>query len=140
MSRIDMAGHSHIFLDFKEFVDFHNPERVFLAVDDAGLKRGKHFGEGHRGRVGAQGGKGSRVNIYDLGLIYSLDVDDDGKVEVAMTLTAPGCGMGPVLQQDAQTRILGIEQVDDVSVELVWDPPWNQDMISEEGKMKLGMM
>ena len=57
-----------------------------------------------------------------------------------MTLTAPGCGMGPTIAADAQARIMTIEDMDEAAVELVWDPPWNQSMISEEGKMKLGMI
>lgn len=84
------------------------------------------------------------VNIVDLGLIYDCLVEPMGengfKVGVKMTLTAPGCGMGPVLQQDAQNKILGIEAVDDVSVELVWDPPWNQSMLTEAAKLQLGLM
>lgn len=84
------------------------------------------------------------VNVVDLGLIYDCQVEqlteNSFQVHVKMTLTAPGCGMGPVLQQDAQTKILGIEQVDDVSVELVWDPPWNQDMLTEAAKLQLGLM
>ena len=68
--------------------------------------------------------------------------EDDGKHKalVKMTLTAPGCGMGPTIAADAQSRIMTIEDMDDASVEVVWDPPWNQSMISEEGKMKLGMI
>jgi len=83
------------------------------------------------------------VNIVDLGLVYDcqLDNEDDGTVvEVKMTLTAPGCGMGPTIAADAQSRIMTLDEVKDAKVELVWDPPWTQDMISEEGKMKLGMI
>lgn len=84
------------------------------------------------------------VNIVDLGLVYDCRVVDteDGqkRAEVKMTLTAPGCGMGPTIAADAQGRIMTIEDIDDASVEVVWDPPWNQDMISIEGKMKLGMI
>ena len=84
------------------------------------------------------------VNIVDLGLVYDcrvVDTESAGKkAEVKMTLTAPGCGMGPTIAADAQGRILTIEDIDDASVEVVWDPPWNQDMISIEGKMKLGML
>lgn len=84
------------------------------------------------------------VNIVDLGLVYDCRVVDteDGKkrAEVKMTLTAPGCGMGPTIAADAQGRIMTIEDMDDAAVELVWEPPWNQDMISIEGKMKLGMV
>jgi probable FeS assembly SUF system protein SufT len=84
------------------------------------------------------------VNIVDLGLIYDCHLTPLGpsayRVEVKMTLTAPGCGMGPMLAQDVQNRLLGLEGVEDVSVELVWDPPWNQAMISEAAKLELGLM
>jgi probable FeS assembly SUF system protein SufT len=83
------------------------------------------------------------VDIVNLGLVYDCDVaeaEDKTTVNIKMTLTAPGCGMGPVIAADAQARIMTVEGVDDARVELVWDPPWNQDMISEEGKMKLGMI
>jgi probable FeS assembly SUF system protein SufT len=84
------------------------------------------------------------VNIVDLGLVYDMAAEPAGAgktvVSVKMTLTAPGCGMGPTIAADAQSRILTIPGVDDARVELVWDPPWNQDMISLEGKMKLGML
>ena len=83
-------------------------------------------------------------NIVDLGLVYeaSLKPRDDGRrmVEVKMTLTAPGCGMGPAIAYDAQSKILSIDGVDEADVQLVWDPPWNQNMISEAGRMKLGMI
>ncbi len=84
------------------------------------------------------------VNIVDLGLVYDcqLKKSDNGgtKVEVKMTLTAPGCGMGPAIAHDAQSKILSIDGVDEAEVQLVWDPPWNQNMISEAGRMKLGMI
>jgi probable FeS assembly SUF system protein SufT len=84
------------------------------------------------------------VNIVDLGLVYDcrLSKKEDGgtKVEVKMTLTAPGCGMGPAIAHDAQSKILSIDGVDEADVQLVWDPPWNQNMISEAGRMKLGMI
>jgi probable FeS assembly SUF system protein SufT len=84
------------------------------------------------------------VNIVDLGLVYDcrLTKKDDGgtRVEVKMTLTAPGCGMGPAIAHDAQSKILSIDGVDEADVQLVWDPPWNQNMISEAGRMKLGMV
>lgn len=83
------------------------------------------------------------VDIVNLGLVYDCTVDDeDGKnvANVKMTLTAPGCGMGPAIAADAQARIMTINQIDDARVELIWDPPWNQEMITEEGKMKLGMI
>ena len=83
------------------------------------------------------------VNIVDLGLIYDCRISgDEGarKVDVKMTLTAPGCGMGPTIAADAQGKILTIRGIEDAAVELVWEPAWNQDMISMEGKMKLGMV
>ncbi len=84
------------------------------------------------------------VNVVDLGLIYDCHLSPlstgSFKADVKMTLTAPGCGMGPALAQDVQNKLLGLEGVDDVSVELVWDPPWNQSMISEAGKLQLGLM
>ena len=84
------------------------------------------------------------VNIVDLGLVYSMDISQqaDGahKVDVAMTLTAPGCGMGPAIAADAKDKILLIPGVADADVRITWDPPWNQSMISEEGKMKLGLI
>ena len=84
------------------------------------------------------------VNIVDLGLVYDcrLTKKNDGgtKIEVKMTLTAPGCGMGPMIAHDAQSKILSIDGVDEADVQLVWDPPWNQNMISEAGRMKLGMI
>ena len=84
------------------------------------------------------------VNIVDLGLVYDLVIDElpDGggkQVKMKMTLTAPGCGMGPAIAADAQNRILSLPGIDDASVEVVWDPPWHQSMISEEGKKTLGI-
>ena len=84
------------------------------------------------------------VNIVDLGLVYSCEHEEqkDGthKVDVKMTLTAPGCGMGPVIADDARSKIMTLPGVADADVEIVWDPPWNQDMITEEGKMILGLV
>ena len=85
------------------------------------------------------------VNIVDLGLVYSIKVqppNDSGAydVEILMTLTAPGCGMGPAIAADAESRVCQVPGVGNASAELVWDPPWNQDMISEEGKMQLGLI
>ena len=83
------------------------------------------------------------VNIVDLGLIYSLEIKPQegggNLVEVKMTLTAPGCGMGPSIASDAQRKILTIPGVTDAQVDVVWDPPWSAERISQEGKQKLGM-
>src|SRR4051794_37716791 len=84
------------------------------------------------------------VNIVDLGLVYDCQLtkrpEGGVKVDVKMTLTAPGWGMGPAIAHDAQSKILTIDGVDEADVQLVWDPPWNQSMISEAGRMKLGMV
>lgn len=83
------------------------------------------------------------VDIVNLGLVYDCEIQQSGDkkiVQVKMTLTAPGCGMGPVIAADAQAKIMTIDGIDEANVELVWDPAWNQDMITEEGKMKLGMI
>lgn len=85
------------------------------------------------------------VNIVDLGLVYSMDVieleDNQGyKVEIAMTLTAPGCGMGPAIAEDAKSKVLLVPGVSSAEVNLVWEPAWTQSMISEEGKMVLGLI
>ena len=84
------------------------------------------------------------VNIVDLGLIYDCHLEplaeSSYRVDVKMTLTAPGCGMGPMLAQDVQNKLLGLEGVDDVAVELVWDPPWNQAMMTEAAKLQLGLL
>jgi probable FeS assembly SUF system protein SufT len=84
------------------------------------------------------------VNIVDLGLVYDCTVEQPentpAKVNVKMTLTAPGCGMGPTIAAEARSKIEGVAGVGEAAVELVWDPPWNQAMISEAGKMKLGLI
>jgi metal-sulfur cluster biosynthetic enzyme len=82
------------------------------------------------------------VNIVDLGLIYDLRIDEgeEGKqVFVKMTLTAQGCGMGPVIADDAKTRIEKLGSVESAHVDIVWEPQWNPRMISEEGKKVLGL-
>lgn len=78
------------------------------------------------------------VNIVDLGLIYDVEINED-KVNVKMTLTAPGCGMGAMIASDAQEKILQIPGVSEAKVDLVWDPPWDPSRISEEAKQKLGI-
>lgn len=84
------------------------------------------------------------VNIVDLGLVYdcALTNEESGQtvVQVKMTLTAPGCGMGPTIAADAQSKIMSVPGVSDARVEIVWDPAWNQGMISEVGRMQLGMV
>jgi probable FeS assembly SUF system protein SufT len=83
------------------------------------------------------------VDIVNLGLVYDCVLEAiDGKTtaSIKMTLTAPGCGMGPVIAADAQAKVMMIDGIDNARVELVWDPAWNQEMISEEGRMKLGMI
>ena len=84
------------------------------------------------------------VNFVDLGLIYDCHLTPIGennfKADVKMTLTAPGCGMGPVLAQDVQNKLISLEPIDEANVELVWDPPWNQSMMTEAAKLQLGLL
>ena len=83
------------------------------------------------------------VNIVDLGLIYDLKMSgkkDKKDIHVKMTLTAPGCGMGPSIAQDVETRVSALNGINSVDVELVWDPQWDRDMMSEEAKLQLGML
>lgn len=83
------------------------------------------------------------VNIVDLGLVYDLNVektpDGGNAIEVKMTLTAPGCGMGPVIAEDARQKIAALPTVRSAKVHIVWDPAWNPQMISAEGRQKLGL-
>ena len=83
------------------------------------------------------------VNMVDLGLIYSCELTDiesgGSDVDIKMTLTAPGCGMGPMMVDEMKAKVGGVPGVRDVTVELVWDPPWTQDMISEAARLDLGM-
>ena len=79
------------------------------------------------------------VSILDLGLIYDRRIGADGTVSVVMTLTAPGCGMGPVLVDDVKSRLAGVPNVSNVDVELVFDPPWSREMMSEEARLELGL-
>lgn len=81
------------------------------------------------------------VNIYDLGLIYRLDVDEaTGKVDIDMTLTAPACPVAESLPPYVRERVENLEGVHEVRLELVWDPPWSQDRMSEAAKLELGML
>jgi FeS assembly SUF system protein len=79
------------------------------------------------------------VNVVDLGLIYDVQVNDSNDVYVQMTLTFPGCGMGPYIAQQAEWAIQDIEGVEDVQIELVFEPPWSPDLISEEARAQLGI-
>ena len=78
------------------------------------------------------------VNVVDLGLVYGCEVED-GDVRVQMTLTFPGCGMGPYIGQQAEWAIQELDGVEEVQIELVFDPPWSPDLISEEARNQLGI-
>jgi len=80
------------------------------------------------------------VDLVNLGLIYKVAIDQDaGRVDIRMTLTAPGCGMGPVLVGDVEYRVALVPNVKEVRVELVFDPPWSREMMSEEAQLETGM-
>ena len=79
------------------------------------------------------------VNIYDLGLIYKIDVDDNNKVNVDMTLTSPNCPVAESLPNDVKMNIKKIEGVSDVNLNVVWEPPWDKDKMSEAAKLELNL-
>lgn len=79
------------------------------------------------------------VNIYELGLIYDIDIQEDGAVKVKMTLTAPGCPVAGSLPGEVQAKVAGAPGVTSADVELVWDPAWNPSMMSEAARLELGM-
>ncbi|MCQ2083180.1 MAG: iron-sulfur cluster assembly protein [Bacteroidaceae bacterium] len=80
------------------------------------------------------------VDIYSLGLIYRIDVDDESNCVIDMTLTAPGCSLADFIVDDVRMRVEGLECVKSATVNLVFEPEWNQDMMSEEAKLELGMI
>ena len=80
------------------------------------------------------------VNVYDLGLIYNIEVDKDNNVEIRMTLTAPNCPIADDIMQEVHDKIKEIEEVNEVNVKLVFDPPWDKEMMSEEAKLDLGLI
>ncbi len=80
------------------------------------------------------------VNIYALGLIYKIDVDENNNVEIKMTLTAPNCPMAEDLIQEVNNKVKGIKDVNEVTINLVFDPPWDKSMMSEEALLELGML
>ena len=79
------------------------------------------------------------VNVVDLGLVYDVQVKDGGEVYVQMTLTFPGCGMGPFIAQQAEWAVQDVDGVEDVEIEMVFDPPWTPELISEEARAQLGI-
>lgn len=80
------------------------------------------------------------VNIYELGLIYKIDIEDDNRVIVAMTLTSPSCPVAESLPIEVENKISAIEGVPSCTVEITWDPPWHPSMMSEEAQLELGMI
>ncbi len=80
------------------------------------------------------------VNVYDLGLIYKIDVDDDGNVVIDMTLTAPNCPAADFIMEDVRQKIESIDGVKTATINLVFEPEWDKDMMSEEAKLELGFL
>lgn len=80
------------------------------------------------------------VNIYDLGLIYELAIGDDGRVDIRMTLTAPACPVAGTFPSTVEQRLYEVPGVSEVRVELVWDPPWSLDLLTDEVKLQLGLL
>ena len=80
------------------------------------------------------------VNVYDLGLIYGVDIDDEQNVIITMTLTAPGCPVADFIMEDVRMRVESVEGVKNVEVKLVFEPMWHKDLMSEEAKLELGFL
>ena len=80
------------------------------------------------------------VNIYDLGLVYKVDVDDQNNVHIDMTLTAPNCPAADFILEDVRIKVESIKEVNSVEVNLVFEPEWNKDMLTEEAKLELGLL
>lgn len=80
------------------------------------------------------------VNVYDLGLIYKIDVKEDSTVDIDMTMTAPNCPAADFILEDVHQKVASIEEIEQVNLNLVFEPEWNQDMMSEEAKVELGLM
>ncbi len=79
------------------------------------------------------------INIWDLGLVYDISVLDDGNVGIKMTLTAPGCMMGGMIAEEVKSKVKAMNGVKDAKVDLVWEPPWSPDKMSEEAKAQMGI-
>jgi FeS assembly SUF system protein len=80
------------------------------------------------------------VDIFELGLIYEIEIDDDANVNIKMTLTSPACPVAGSLPPEVEAKVRAIPEVNDAKIELVWSPPWDKDMMSEEAKVTLGFM
>lgn len=80
------------------------------------------------------------VNIYELGMIYEIKVKDNSDVDIVMTLTSPACPVAESLPGEVRAKVKEIEDVNEVNVQLVWEPPWNKDMMSDEAKLNLGFL
>jgi len=80
------------------------------------------------------------VNIYELGLVYDIKIDDSANVKITMTLTSPACPVAESLPGEVKEKIKSIDEIKDVDINLVWEPSWNKDMMSEEAKLTLGFL
>ncbi|MFO7603978.1 MAG: SUF system Fe-S cluster assembly protein [Gammaproteobacteria bacterium] len=80
------------------------------------------------------------LNLYDLGLIYNIDIDAQDKVTIRMTLTTPHCPVAETMPGQVEAAVRGVSEAADVEVQLVWDPPWNQDRMSDEARLTLGLL
>lgn len=80
------------------------------------------------------------VNIFELGLIYKVDIEDDNKVRIDMTLTSPHCPVAEILPEEVRQKVFAVDGVTDAEVDVVWEPPWHPGMMSEEAQLELGMV
>jgi FeS assembly SUF system protein len=80
------------------------------------------------------------INIYDLGLVYEIDLKPEGRIDIRMTLTAPACPVAGEMPGVVEDRVMQVPGVSEVRVDLVWDPPWSRDMLSDEARLQLGLL
>lgn len=80
------------------------------------------------------------INIYDLGLVYGIEILPEGRIDIRMTLTAPACPVAGEMPQVVEERVLQVPGVNEARVDLVWDPPWSRDLLSEDAKLQLGLL
>jgi FeS assembly SUF system protein len=80
------------------------------------------------------------VDIYELGLVYGIDIDDEGQVNIAMTLTSPSCPVAETLPPEVEQKVAGVDGINGCKVEITWDPPWDKSMMSQEAMLELGFL
>ena len=117
-----------------------------MSADDTEAIARRWFAERNQGNVEEQVREALKqvidpeigINIVDLGLVYETTVSPEGKAEIVMTLTSPGCPLGPVIHEQVNQALSGVYGVTDTAITIVWDPPWRPEMMSEDARLELG--